>query len=337
MKSWWVRSIALGALIYGVAVGAVGRWVLMDQQRLAVEQVLVMAQDDLGNKYFGTSGGLTWVDKYDNYQIFTKENGNGSLSSDSITCLGVDQYRALWIGTDGRGLDVYDNGQWTHYTSDSTHGGLPSDGVLALALYHEEQWIGTRNGFAELHGNVWTTYTGADIAGRLPNPVVTAIAVDSSGNKWIGTIGGLVKFSGSSWTEYTTDNTQGGLPHNSITSLVVDSGGALWVGTQAGIARMGPDGKWTNFQGDSRLLDLSRELTYSLSLGASGDVWACIRGGVAHFSGTNLDLLTPDNTPGIMTKFVYYVMPGLVGEIWFATEKGVTAMFPPLPDPDENN
>ena len=331
-----LRRFATFVALSFVFMGAAPRWVLMDQQRLAIVQVVTMAEDDLDNKYFATPKGLTRIDKGDNFQIFTKENTKGGLGSDSITSLAIDRYRSLWVGTDGGGLSVYDNGSWKHYTHDSTKGGLPDDGVLALAVNGEDSWVATRNGFAVLHLNSWTTYSGEEIAGRLPNRTVTAIAVDSSGNKWIGTIGGLVKFNGSTWTPYTTENTQGGLPHNGITYLTVDTHGSLWVGTQAGVARMDPNGRWTNFQSDAELGELGKELTYSLSVGPFGEVWACIRGGSARFANGRWDLFTSSTTTGLMTRFIYYVMTGPDGSIWFATEKGVTTMYPVTQKEDDN-
>ena len=334
MRQGLYRFFQFAALSWMAVAAAPNRWVLMDLQRLPVEQVLAMAHDDLGGKYFATYKGLTYVDKSDNYQIFTKEKTGGGLGSDSVVCLSVGRYRDLWVGTAGGGLSVFNNGQWKHYTRDSTRGGLPDDGVLALALYREEKWIGTRNGFAMLRGNVWTTYTGERISGRLPNRVVNAIAVDSSGDKWIGTIGGLVKFTGSTWTLNTVESTHGGLPHNSITYLAVDSAGSLWVGTQAGVARMSRDGKWTNFQTDARMQELAKELTYSLDVSAPGEVWACIRGGSVRFKGDKVDLFTKNTTTGLQTRYIYYAMPGREQEVWFATERGVTTMYPPQPEDD---
>ena len=337
MKNGWVCVLVACAVLYGLLMAAPSRWVLMDLQRLpgAAGQVLAMTHDDLGNKYIATPRGLSFIDKSDNVQIFTKAAPKGTLTSDSVTCLAVDRYRALWIGTDGGGLNVYDNGRWRNFRRDSTHNGPPDDGVLAVAVDNEDRWVGTRNGFALLRGGVWTTYSGDRISGRLPNRVVTAIAVDASGNKWIGTIGGLVKFTGTTWTQYTVQNTQGGVPHDGITCLLADTAGSLWVGTQAGVARLSSDGKWTNFQGDSRLQELAKEVTYSLSLSPTGDVWACIRGGSARCHNGNWDLFTKNTTPALLTRYNYSVMAGAEGEIWFGTEKGVSIMYPPARD-EEN-
>jgi ligand-binding sensor domain-containing protein len=310
------------------AVFGAPRWLLMDLQRLAAEEVVAMAQDDLGNKYFGTRKGLTAVTKSGDFRIFTREKTQHGLGSDSITCLGVDRYRGLWVGTDGGGISLFANGAWTRYTRESTSGGLPDDGVLALAIYREERWVATRNGFAVLRGGVWTTYTGDQISGRLPNRVATSIAVDSSGNKWIGTIGGLVRFTGSTWSKHTRGNTDGALPHNGITYLLVDQRGALWVGTQAGVARRDRSGKWRNFSPDPGLGEMASELTYSLSAAFSGEVWACLRGGAARYAGGEWETFTKNNTSGLLTRYVYHVMPEPGGTVWFATAKGVASMTP---------
>jgi ligand-binding sensor domain-containing protein len=300
----------------------------MDQQRLPSEEVLWMTQDDLGNKFYAGRKGLSVVRKNGDFRIRTRENTGGALGSDSITGLALDRYRALWIATDGGGLSVLDGEKWTHYTRENTAGGLPDDGVLALALRGEECWAATRNGFALLRGGVWTPYTGDRISGRLPNRVVTALAVDSAGDKWLGTIGGLVRFTGSSWTRFTRENTEGGLPHDGVTALAVDPKGALWVGTQAGWARRDRAGKWTNFRSAAGLGDLAGEVTYSLSIGSAGEVWVCAKGGAARFADGRWELFTKNTAPALMTRYVYYAMPGREGETWFATEKGVVAMTP---------
>ena len=322
----WVTLLALFG--FSLTPAAPYRWVLMDQQRLATEEVLIIARDDLGNKYFATRKGLTWVNRGDEFRIFNREKTGGGLGSDSITSLGLDRYRSLWVGTDGGGLSVYTNGQWRRYTRANTNGGLPDDGVLALALYKEETWVATRNGFALLRGTVWTPYSGEAISGRLPHPRVTAIAVDSNGDKWLGTIGGLVKFTGTSWTRFNRANTSE-LPHDGVTYLRVDAKGSLWAGTQAGLARRERNGKWSSFQSDPKLEELAGEVVYSITLGPVGEIWACIKGGAVRYADGNWTVFTKNNYSGLLTRYVYYALPGVDNEVWFATGKGAVAMYPP--------
>jgi ligand-binding sensor domain-containing protein len=167
----------------------------------------------------------------------------------------------------------------------------------------------------------------------MPNRGVTALAVDSSGNKWIGTIAGLVRYNGSTWSLVTRESTGGGLPHNSITHLAVSPQGDLWVGTQMGVARHSK-GAWKSFKDDKGLLELAPEQVYRLSCenqASGGAVWIAAKGGAARFDGTGWTHYNRNNTTGIQTRFVYVAVPGASGEIWFGTQKGVSQMVP-LPE-----
>lgn len=304
------------------------RWVLTDLNRLPSEEVVALAQDDLETRYYATRKGLTVEDKSDNYRIYTRASTRGGLTSDSLTCIAIDRYRDVWIGTDGGGLNVFSGGGWRSHTRESTKGGLPDDGVLALALHKEVRWVGTRNGFAALRGNSWTTYTGSQISGRLPHPSVTAIAVDSTGDVWLGTLGGLVRLSGSVWTRFNTESTQGGLPHNGVTSLHVDARNGLWVGTQTGLARRAHDGSWLSFQEASGIQSLASQRVVSISGGFDQDVWVSFRGGAARFTGGQWELYTRENVPGLLTLYVNYVLAGPNGVARIATQKGVISRLP---------
>lgn len=311
-----------------LAQTGIPRWTLMDLGRLPSPEVTAITRDDLGNVYYATRGGLTVEDRAGDFRIYTKALTRGDLASDSLTCLGLDRYRDLWIGTDGGGLQIFSNGNWRRHTKESSRDGLPDDGVLALAVYREERWVGTRNGFAVLRGSAWTTYTGDRIAGRLPHPAVAAIAVDSSGDKWIGTLGGLVRMSGAVWTRYTPESTEGGLPHHGITALHVDRQNGLWVGTQAGLARRNGDGTWLRLGAGSGLGSLANERVTAITGGADGDVWVSLRGGAARYHAGDWDLFTRENVPGLLTLYVNYVYAGAAGEARIATQKGVIARIP---------
>jgi ligand-binding sensor domain-containing protein len=330
-RSFRVGPYALCACLSPWAQTGVARWTLMDLGRLPSPEVVAIVEDDQGRVYYATRGGLTIEEKTGNFRILTRAITKGELASDSLTCLGLDRYRDLWVGTDGAGLQVHANGTWRRHTKESTRDGLPDDGVLSLALHRDDRWVGTRNGFAVLRGSSWTTYTGDRIAGRLPHPAVAAIAVDSAGDKWIGTLGGLVRMSGAVWTRFTPDNTAGGLPHHGITALHVDAENAVWVGTQAGVARRNSDGTWLRLGPGSGLGPLLGERVTAITGGPGGAIWVSLRGGVARYRRDNgeWELFTRDNVPGLLTLFVNYTQAGTRGEVRIATQKGVIARIPP--------
>jgi ligand-binding sensor domain-containing protein len=312
------------------AGGGALRWTLMDLGRLPSPEVVAITRDDRGSLYYATRGGLTIEDRSGSFRIYTRSTVTGGPASDSLTCLGLDRYRDLWVGTNGGGLGVLANGTWRVHTKESSRGGLPDDVVLSLALYREERWVGTRNGFAALRGSSWTTYTGDRIAGRLPHPAVAAIAVDSSGDKWLGTLGGLVRLRGAVWTRFSPENTDGGMPHHGVTALHVDAANGVWVGTQAGVTRRNPDGSWLRLGAGSGLGPLANERVVSITGGPEGEVWVSLRGGAARHHNGDWEVYTRDNVPGLLTLFVNHVFAGPRGEARIATQKGVIARIPPV-------
>lgn len=83
----------------------------------------------------------------------------------------------------------------------------------------------------------------------LPDPTVTAVAVQSNAVVWVGTINGLARFDGVDWVHYTKRS--GALPDDTVWSLAIDertSGVTLWAGTGAGLASY--DGStWRHYRG----------------------------------------------------------------------------------------
>ncbi len=162
--------------------------------------VTAVAIDNNGDKWIGTSGGLT---KYDGTNWTHYTTANSGIPSNSVRCLDFNSNGHLLIGTNS-GLAIYNKvGQ----------GQMPNN-----------DWIG------------WTVYNMNN--SPLPRNVVSAVKVDDTGTIWIGTLGGggLAKLSGTDWQVYTTGNS--GISNNYIYALEVDAENKLWVGTNYGLASL---------------------------------------------------------------------------------------------------
>ena len=68
---------------------------------------------------------------------------------------------ALWVGTDGGLARLDKDGSWQTYSRANTGGGLPDDGVWALAGDTDGAlWVGTDGGLARLDKDGrWQTYS----------------------------------------------------------------------------------------------------------------------------------------------------------------------------------
>ena len=112
-----------------------------------------IAIDSEGNKWFGTSGG---VSKFDgkNWTTFTTDDG---LAYNEAPFIVIDPEDNKWIGYGyyAKGVSKYDGTNWTTYTESD---GLVDDRVLSIAVDSAgNKWFGTRAGLSFL-GNPVTGF-----------------------------------------------------------------------------------------------------------------------------------------------------------------------------------
>jgi DNA-binding NtrC family response regulator/ligand-binding sensor domain-containing protein len=127
-----------------------------------------------------------------------------SLNNNQISALYEDREGALWVGTQGGGLNKLHSeadGTFLHFTynpSDPTS--ISSNFILTIFQDHKgDIWIGT---FGYGLNKLITDQSGQDqakfkrytMADGLPNDVVYAIQEDSQGDLWLSTNYGLSKF-----------------------------------------------------------------------------------------------------------------------------------------------
>jgi ligand-binding sensor domain-containing protein len=200
---------------------------------LAANYVSAIAVDKEGNKWFGTSLG---VSKFDGNTWTTYTTSDG-LVWHWVSAIAIDKEGNKWFGT-GRGVSKFDGNTWTSYT---TLDGLVDNQIRAIAIDKEgNKWFGTSLGVSKFDGNTWTTYTTSD---GLPDNFVLTIAVDNEGNKWFGTGMGVSKFDGNTWTTYTTSD---GLFSNYVRIIAIDKEGNKWFGGGAGVSKFDGTG-WTKY------------------------------------------------------------------------------------------
>ncbi|HUU28590.1 MAG TPA: two-component regulator propeller domain-containing protein [archaeon] len=339
-------------ILWAVSYGGVVRWNLKDGSYkkyttldgLADNCVNAIAIDQQGNKWFGTTAGVT---KFDGttWTTYTTDYGSATYylydividTKGDLWCLGgvlnrfdgtnwtsypdvgfatlfvMDHLGNLWFGTE-KTMSKFDGTTWTTYT---TEDGLANNSFCALAIDAEGNlWCATLGeGVCRFDGTTWTTYTTED---GLADNVVLAIAADLEGNLWFGTEGGGVsRFDGSEWITYTTEN---GLACNNVSSIVIDSLGNKWFAFAyygEGVSRF--DGSnWTTFTKSDGLTD---NLVNFINVDAYGDIWCTGNKGINRFNGSTWQTYTTDdNGPSIGIRAI---VQDSEGEMWFATVDGV--------------
>ena len=163
-----------------------------------------------------------------------------------INCILPEKGGKLWLGTEGKGLWVYD-GEIRQLEKDR------SDFVRTLCLDRSGNlWIGTKNGLKIMEGDtVHEFHYDYYSPGSISHDSIVAIFMDGQGSMWMGTYYGGVCY-------YTTQSSQfssivsrpgkGNLSGNVISDIVEDQDGSLWIGTNSeGLNHMLPSGKFEHF------------------------------------------------------------------------------------------
>ena len=150
-----------GNFVLWAASGGGGvRWDLADgsykkytkQDGLADNYVYAIAIDATGNKWFGTSGG---VSKFDGTSWTTYTTADG-LVSNSVRSIAIDAWGNKWFGTNGEGVSKFDGTRWTTYT---TANGLYNNYVFCITIDAAGNvWFGTSGGMSKYDGTRWTNY-----------------------------------------------------------------------------------------------------------------------------------------------------------------------------------
>ncbi len=137
----------------------------------------------------------------------------------------------MWVGTDGDGLFLFENGKFTNF---QTQDGLAGNNVRSI-LYDRQGalWIScTGNGISKYANGKFTNYTTLDgLAGNR----VLAIYEDDEGNLWFATREGLSRFKNEIFFNFTADS---GLLVGFIYSILDDGKGDFWFTCAKGLFRV---------------------------------------------------------------------------------------------------
>lgn len=183
--------------------------------------------DKSGDLWFGTGNGLFSAKWKNGSWNLTDHGKRNRVMKNAITCITEDQQGAIWIGTYGDGVYVYNR---TDYFRIDLKRELYKQTVFDILIDENQTvWLATLNlGLVQVDRNTkeFTMFTERN---GLGNNHVRSVIKDTWGDLWIGTSGGGVsQFAGKLFTHYSTNSGLGG---NFIYSIFRDHSGKLWFGT----------------------------------------------------------------------------------------------------------
>ena len=266
-------------------------------------------EDDKGNLWFGTNGGLTMLRKAGTTISFSADK-NG-LSSDKVRCMVQTENGRIWIGTEGGGLLEFAQSNFNFKTDIPFQTQIASASVTALCEGKEnELWVGTYDGifrydtdkglfdyfdmadglsgdaikciYKDADGSLWIGIRGGGI-NRFDNGIFrnvdsemvltpTAFVRDAKNKMWVGTEGNgmLILNKEEKILAYDEDD---GLMSNNIRSLALDGFGNVWVGTNKGANEWrASEGRFIKYSGQSGFVGLEAKLGAAWK-DSDGDLW----------------------------------------------------------------
>ena len=289
------------------------------------DYITAMAEE--GNfMWIGTDVGLVRINKATGSTTFYN-TANSGLPNNNIYAIAIDSNGDKWIGTLFGGIAKFNGSTWTVYNTGNS--GLPDNYIRAIAIdTNGDKWISTwnsnsgnlayGNGVTKFDGTTWMTYNSSNSG--LPDNDITAITIDSNGDKWIGTMnGGVAKFNGSTWTVYTTSNS--GLPSNSIQDIAIDANGDKWIGTwsNGGVAKFNGS-TWTVYTTSNS--GLPSNSIRAIAIDTNGDKWIGTGGGVAKFNGSTWTVYNTSNS-GLPSNGIGVIAIDNNGDKWIHTGGGL--------------
>jgi ligand-binding sensor domain-containing protein len=204
-----------------------------------------------GDKVFAFSSdleGRVWVGSISGLFIFdgTKwtslDTPDQELSKNMVLTIDFDSKGNAWIGTNSKGIFVYDEQNWTNYSDTSNNGYIGGNAVPVIYIDNlDRKWISCESynnpnassGVLLFDDKEWINYnrSNSHIYEWTPPSVITS---DSRGNMYFGDPYGLTVFDGINWITYDVFNSE--LLSNNVESIAIDKDGKKWIGSPNGIS-----------------------------------------------------------------------------------------------------
>lgn len=291
---------------------------------LSSNSIYSLFQDEQGFVWVGTADGLNRYDGYEFVAFRYTQSDTTSISDNFISQITQTQDLALWIGTQGGGINRYDTetGRFSCYPSvdDSTQQTLPSSYIYSVWADEEDGiWVGTDEGL----GRISSPEQVSDLP-EFPDTNnrqgVESILTDKQGNVWFGSGSGLYVLSIDSQAHIKA------IPEakdiGPIKYMITDQQGRVWIGAKKGLYWV-EEGQFHSLSehldsGAVPILDV-----VALAEGFDGKLWIGTRDGL-----TAIDLYSSSTEDELFSIELHQLVEGSVvtslladreGNLWVGT------------------
>ncbi len=312
------------------------------------DKVFKIIENVNGDIWLGTDNGV-YVVKSDlsGMNVFRTGCDNKSISSNNIISMLIDCDEKIWIGTDGGGLNLYDNknNSFSCYKAEEYSDlGLSDNSVQSI--YKDRQgilWLGTYRGginYTLLHISKQIMHYKNEPGN--PNSLiydaVSAIYEDRKGNIWIGTDGGGLDYFNSKTKVYRhyvyKQGVKNSINGNSVLTVAEDRSGKIYIGGYLnGINIIDPNtGRITGYKHNpADTNSLSDNDVRDICIDKNNNIWIATNGG-------GLDRFDPESknfmhhkqggANSIVSNWCLKIFEDSFGYLWIGTYNGLSIFDP---------
>lgn len=291
----------------------------------------------------GTLGGLAIHDRStDRFQMHRHDPANpASLGHNQVLQLRRDRTGILWIGTGGRGIDLWNVRamRFPHYrVPDEAVTPPPGNEVISiLESSSGTLWLGTAFGLGEYDpsNGSWVRHVRTSDESTLLGPIITSLCESADGSIWIGSNQRLQKLSRPSAIRDPVQEIEISIPipDGGVRCLVEDRRGTLWIGTPFGLIRRDADsGSLREFPITSDAHGLPSGNVRALLEDGSGAIWiGTYIGGLSRLDPESERfthyLQSPGSDRAPNNKSVTDLFEDSRGRLWVGTYSGGLNLF----------
>ena len=302
-------------------------------------------EDRYGHIWFTSNNGLVKYDRnQDSFEVFSHDKTDPrSISGNTTIRLFQDSSGLIWVGTFGRGVNVFSPGPSKFAQLDKDESIVNHYGDSNIRGIHVESnglvWLGGWNGsLTRLNSSSGETIVYRndpdDPASISPGNRLRAIYVDNSGTLWCGNWNnGLDRHDIETNTfkhyRHQPDNINT-LSTNQVSSIIEDSRGNLWIGTVNGglnkldptrqvISRISVSGQTTN--------PLEKQTILTIYENRDGHLWiGSWSGGLYRYTPSSNALRNFTHDPQDLASLAadkVFAIAELGNDLWIGTARGL--------------
>ncbi|KJD34715.1 hypothetical protein PK35_02865 [Tamlana nanhaiensis] len=289
--------------------------------------ISAIKKDNNGNMWLGTSTGLNFVNPDGEPIKLFVENSKieDGLNHNRIGALSESKDGKIWVGTDGKGLSVFNpkTGKFKH-VANSDKSELSNNYIISLYDDQKENlWIGTYKGGLNKF-NTKTGYFEHYLQGSSRDGSdVRKIFEDNQGHIWVGTNrGGLYKYNPIN-NNFEYIETLGKID---IRDIKNDSLGNLWLASYGdGIIKYNYKKNIAKYYTSNNTKGVITDIIFSIQPLKNGDILAGPRyGGLIRLNPSTNKIQNFTENDGLSNNTIMSIVMGTDTEAWLSTAKGIS-------------